>query len=230
MKTVTLAVRREDAGKVGVDRFDVEARSGYTVLDALLAVVREQDPSLSLRFSCRVGMCGTCAVVVDGREALACQTPVADVGRRISVGPLRNLPVVKDLVVDLGPFFDRYRAISPAAPQATGHGWGSTFGDCVTCGLCVSACTMVTVNPGFVGPAALFRAARLVAEAAPDERARRLAEVAVPFGAFGCRGHLDCVAVCPKGLPLADAIASLKRAAAFSALRRPLARVGASDG
>ena len=229
MKTVTLAVRRQDAGQVGVDRFDVEARSGYTVLDALLTVVREQDSSLSLRFSCRVGMCGTCAVVIDGREALACQTPVADVGSQISVAPLRNLPVVKDLVVDLGPFFDRYRAISPAAPQAATHR-GGTFGDCVTCGLCVSACSMVTVNPGFVGPAALFRAARLVAEAGPDERARRLADVAVPFGAFGCRGHLDCVAACPKELPLADAISSLKRAAAFSALRRPLARVGAPDG
>ena len=217
MKTVHVLISRFDPSK-GKHEVNYEVTPGaqVSILDLLRMIVAGPDPTLSFRSSCRVGMCGTCAVVVDGREALACQTPAPPPGHTVRVGPLRNVPVIKDLVVDTTPFFDRYRRVDPAGsgPGECQPGGPETSGDCITCGACLSACTMSAVNEGFVGPAALFRGLRLVEEATGVEAETRLRGLATSDGIYGCRGHLDCLTVCPKDLALPQAISRLKRMAA----------------
>jgi succinate dehydrogenase iron-sulfur subunit len=132
-RTITVRVRRTppaEGGKARDEEFRVPAFPRMSVLDALFAIQREQDRSLSFRCSCRLGMCGTCAMIVNGREGLACQTLVESLpGDTIALRPLAHLPVIKDLVVDLEPFFDRYRQVKPyfvprAAPAAPAAGPG----------------------------------------------------------------------------------------------------------
>lgn len=217
MKAVTVRVARFDqSGGPYESTYEVELSAGSSILDLLRTIVHRHDPTLSFRSSCRVGMCGTCALVVDGREALACQTPAPPTGGTVRLGPLRNLPVLKDLVVDAEPFFVRYRRVDPAGGVLRSEAPGSpeTSGDCITCGACLSACTMGGVNPGYVGPAALFRALRLVEESGGSEGEARLRDLATADGMYGCRGHLDCLAACPKDLALPQAIHKLKRMAA----------------
>ena len=217
MKTVHVLVSRSDLSEgQHVARYEVAPGAQVSILDLLRLIVEHDDPTLSFRSSCRVGMCGTCAVVVDGREALACQTPAPPAGNTVLVEPLRNLPVIKDLVVDPAPFFDRYRRVDPAGSGPTGGepAGPETQGDCITCGACLSACTMAAINEDYVGPAALFRGLRLVEEATGDEAETRLRGLATSDGIYGCRGHLDCLTVCPKELALPQAISRLKRMAA----------------
>ena len=219
MKTVQVLVSRFDRSKGEHEaRYEVALGQQASILDLLRMIVEGSDPTLSFRSSCRVGMCGTCAVVVDGREALACQTAAPPPGHTVRVGPLRNLPVIKDLVVDPAPFFDRYKRVDPAGSgPASGKPVGpETTGDCITCGACLSACTMAAINEEYVGPAALFRGLRLVEEATGAEAETRLRELAYADGLYGCRGHLDCLSVCPKELALPQAISRLKRMAARS--------------
>ena len=216
MNGVRVRVRRFDTEEGRrVHGYDVQVSDTASVLDVLRSIVADEDPTLSFRSACRVGMCGTCAIVIDGREGLACQTPASDSKGSMTLEPLRNLPVIKDLVVDSAPFFDRYRAIHPqgTGPSYSSEASGMATGDCITCGACLSACTMVTVNESYVGPAALFRALRLVEEESDSEARSRLRGLADSSGMYGCRGHLDCVTACPKGLPLAEAIHKLKRLA-----------------
>ena len=216
MNDVRVRVRRFDteAGR-RVHGYDVQVSDTASVLDVLRAIVAEHDPTLSFRSACRVGMCGTCTIVIDGKEGLACQTAAADSAGAMTLEPLRNLPVIKDLVVDSSPFFDRYRAIAPqgTGPSHSGEASAMATGDCITCGACLSACTMAAVNESYVGPAALFRGLRLVEEESDEDAASRLRGLADSSGMYGCRGHLDCVRACPKGLPLAEAIHKLKRLA-----------------
>lgn len=219
MKTVHVLVSRYDrSGGEHEAGYEVAPGAQVSILDLLRMIVEGHDPTLSFRFSCRVGMCGTCAVVVDGREVLACQTPAPPAGATVRVGPLRNMPVIKDLVVDTAPFFDRYRRVDPAGSgPASGQVAGpETLGDCITCGACLSACTMAAINEEYVGPAALFRGLRLVEEATGAEAETRLRGLATSEGIYGCRGHLDCLTVCPKELALPQAISRLKRMAARS--------------
>ncbi|MDE0170252.1 MAG: 2Fe-2S iron-sulfur cluster-binding protein [bacterium] len=217
MKPVQVLVSRFDLAKGEHEaRYEVAPGQQASILDLLRSIVEGNDPTLSFRSSCRVGMCGTCAVVVDGREALACQTAAPPPGHTVRVGPLRNLPVIKDLVVDPAPFFDRYIGVDPAGSgPASGQPAGpETTGDCITCGACLSACTMAAINKEYLGPAALFRGLRLVEEATGAEAETRLRELADGDGLYGCRGHLDCLSVCPKELALPQAISRLKRMAA----------------
>ena len=221
MRSVNVLVTRFDPANGRHEAsYDVVPGTQVSILDLLRLIVQDDDPTLSFRSSCRVGMCGTCAVVVDGREALACQTPAPPAGNTVRVAPLRNLPVIKDLIVDPAPFFDRYRRVDPAGGGLGNNGEAGpeTLGDCITCGACLSACTMAAVNEDYVGPAALFRGLRLVEEAAVAEAETRLGELATSEGIYGCRGHLDCLEVCPKDLPLPQAIARLKRMAAHRVL------------
>lgn len=217
MRTVEVQVARFDRSRGRYEAtYEVESTAQFSILDLLRTIAQRHDPTLSFRSSCRVGMCGTCALLVDGREALACQTPAPPAGRTVRVGPLRNLPVLKDLVVDPEPFFVRYRRVNPAGGVLGSEvpGGAETSGDCITCGACLSACTMAGVNTRYVGPAALFRALRLVEESEGSEAEGRVRALATSDGMYGCRGHLDCLAACPKDLALPQAIHKLKRMAA----------------
>src|SRR4051812_38997073 len=153
--------------------FKVAADNQMTVLDALFSIQREQDPSLAFRCSCRVGMCGTCAMTINWMPRLACQTRVETLkAATVTVGPLHNLPVIKDLVVSLEPFFEKWKRIRPALHPARNVATelavvppDSEFGrqaqgkrDCITCGACYGACGILGTSSDYLGPAAINRA------------------------------------------------------------------------
>jgi succinate dehydrogenase/fumarate reductase iron-sulfur protein len=225
---VTLRIRRSDPAHW--DTFDVPLADRATVLDALFVVQREHDRTLAFRCACRAAMCGSCAMVINGSERLACKTALSilDTTRAIRVEPLRNLPVLRDLVVDLEPLFDKYAAIIPwletdpaehepavlsmADPERRQINEGL---DCISCGACYSACPMVAADPEYVGPMQLLRAFNVLTDqrellAGAD---MRVDEVYGRHGVWRCHGIGECSRVCPKSLDPSLAIRRLKRIA-----------------
>lgn len=215
-----------------VESYRVEAGADTTVLDALVAVQRAQDATLAFRHACRVGMCGSCALVVNGRERWACRTRLAALGPGpVDVRPLYHFPVLRDLVVDLGDVQARGRAVAgafvprpgaPAYARVLPHSRERAEIDaaieCIGCGMCVSACTMVAHHPRFPGPAALNRAFTLERDHRDGGSAARWEVLLSDDGLARCHGQGNCVAVCPMGLAPATSIARLRR----TALRRLL--------
>ncbi len=207
-----------------------------TVLDLLTVVQREHDPTLSYRFACRVGMCGSCAMRVNGRARWTCRTLVRDVLRadRLVLQPLANLPVIKDLVCDMRPFLDKWsRAEAVFKPdEETDHDFAPIPPDdakrrlvdaaieCINCGCCESSCEVVTKNEDYLGPAALNRAWTLQNDERDTAFEQRLRAVAENGGCQNCHSHHRCAAHCPVGLNPAASIAGLKRLVAAAALRR----------
>jgi succinate dehydrogenase/fumarate reductase iron-sulfur protein len=233
-RSVTLRIARSDGGSSprSTRDYSIEARPKMSVLDALLAVVEEQDASLAFRYSCRAGMCGSCAMRIDGRESLACRERLERHGPTITIEPLRSLPVIRDLLVDMTPFFAKYTAAEPAftgadpsmvakvdEPAVVPPGEHlrdvvNTEIDCISCGACYSACPVVAANSNYLGPAALNRAYALAADIrdATGPTARRAA-VAGEDGIHACRSVGNCVAVCPAGVTPLVAIQLLRKRA-----------------
>src|SRR4051812_27572922 len=173
MATYQIRVARSGSDGGASHSFSVELDQRMTVLDALFVIQREQDSTLAFRCSCRVGMCGTCAMLINWQPRLACQTRVETLDcQTVVVQPLEHLPVIKDLIVSLEPFFDKWKQIKPALHPARPNDKTlavvppkSEFGqqahrkwDCITCGACYSACGLVGTNDGYVGPAAINKA------------------------------------------------------------------------
>jgi succinate dehydrogenase / fumarate reductase, iron-sulfur subunit len=230
MNEIVLAVHRFDPGVDAApfyQRFRVPRDPDYTVLDALFYIQRELDPALAFRCACRNWMCGSCGMRVNGRASLACKTPLRLLGPIARIEPMRNLPVIRDLVTDMSPFFAKWRRVMNAfvpAPDAGSEpqrvapeerGDIDKMLECITCGLCYSACSMVQVDPGFLGPAALTRAHCLVEDRRDSARSERLAIAASEDGVFRCHAHGDCQDVCPKGISPTKAIQSLKKRAVW---------------
>lgn len=215
-----------DGGHFDTYQLDIPSETTTTVLDVLLRVQQEQDPTVAFRFACRVNMCGSCGMVIDGREALACKTNVSEIpaGKEISIRPLNHFPVIKDLVVDMEPFFQRFDGvlpffhpkdpspeparIAPDSPERLAIA-GST--ECIACGCCVSSCTMVNDHAGYAGPAALNRAFTLIADSRDGLRDERLDRALA--SCYNCRTELNCTEVCPKGISPTRAIKFLQREA-----------------
>lgn len=207
--------------------FDVEAGPDTTVLDALVAVQREQDRTLAFRYACRVGMCGSCAMVVNGRERWACRTRLATLAPGpVAVRPLYHFPLMRDLVVDMAPFADRQRlvgaALVPAAdadPYARIPAGSAERRDidaaieCIGCGMCLSACTMVGHNPRFPGPAALNRAFTLVRDSRDAAGDARWSVLLSDDALARCHGQGNCTEVCPMDLAPTTSIIRLRQRA-----------------
>jgi fumarate reductase iron-sulfur subunit len=207
--------------------YEVEAGLDTTVLDALVTIQREQDPTLALRYACRVGMCGSCAVVVNGRERWACRTRLASLGAgAVSVRPLYHFPLLRDLVVDMAPFVERQAAVSAAlAPAADAPSYAEIPAsaaeraeideaiECIGCGMCLSACTMVAHDPHFAGPAALNRAFTLQRDRRDAGREARWALLLGDDALPRCHGQGGCTDVCPMGLSPTRSILRLRRMA-----------------
>jgi len=217
------------------DEFRVERRESQTVLDVVTEIQREKDETLAYRFACRVGMCGSCAMTVNGRPRWTCRTRVSqavDAAGRLTLEPLRNLLVIKDLAVDMTPFFDRWRdakghfepgerppddfvRLPPSSPQRKAADEGI---ECINCGICYAACDVVAWREDYLGPAALNRAWTLVNDARDRGQEARLAAVTLETGCQACHTHMSCTDLCPKALEPTYAIAGLKRLALKRAL------------
>lgn len=209
--------------------FAIPRRTHQTVLDVVTEIQREHDATLSYRFACRVGMCGSCAMVVNGRPRWTCRTRVNEVvkgGERLRLEPLRNFTVVKDLAVEMTDFFDKWKkahgffepgaapdkdfaVVPPTSPERVNCDAGI---ECIGCGVCYAACDVVAWEPGYLGPAALNRAWTLVNDVRDRGQAARLDAVSGYGGCQACHTHMSCTRFCPKGIEPTYAIAGLKRA------------------
>ncbi len=233
--TETLSLEIWRGGAVGEFRtYRIPMRANETVLDAVSEVQRSRDPTLAYRFACRVGMCGSCAMMVNDRPRWTCRTRVGVVARggRLRLAPLRHLPVVKDLVVDMAPFFAKWQralgrfepGVAPfrdfaRVPPASAERQAADAGiECIGCGVCYAACDVVGWNPDYLGPAALNRAWTLVNDGRDQARRERLAAVSGPGGCASCHTHMACTETCPKAIAPTYAIAGLKRLAICAAL------------
>jgi fumarate reductase iron-sulfur subunit len=215
--------------------FDVPRQPSQTVLDVVTHIQRRLDPTLAYRYACRVGMCGSCAMTVNGVARWTCRTHIDRVVKNdaLTIAPLRNLPVIRDLVTDMRGFFDKwarargqfkggrtrhddFEKVVPAseARQAVDAGI-----ECIGCAVCYSSCNVVAANPAYLGPAALNRAWTLLNDVREKENAARLGAVAGDAGCHACHTHMDCTERCPKRLSPTAAIAGLKRATARAALK-----------
>jgi succinate dehydrogenase / fumarate reductase iron-sulfur subunit len=213
--------------------FRLDVGRGMTVLDALIRIKQECDGSLALRYSCRSAICGSCAMTINGSEKLACRTSLRKELERhgqITVTPLRNLPVIKDLVVDMASFWSKVRDVHPwltasrepekrygATAQLTILPKDSQFHNvdaCIMCGACVAACTVHEVSKGFAGPAALAKADRFLSDPreAPSAIRARLSALQDAHGIWDCTRCNFCVEVCPKDVKPMEAIIRLRRA------------------
>jgi fumarate reductase iron-sulfur subunit len=227
--TGALRVRVWRGGEDGhFEAFDVPRHESQTVLDVVTYIQRTLDPTLAYRFACRVGMCGSCAMTVNGKPRWTCRTHVDRVveGGEVEIAPLRNLPVVRDLVADMSEFFDKWaRAKGQFAPTRTrADGFAVVKPDsrerreadagieCIGCAVCYSACDVVAWNRDYLGPAALNRAWTLVNDSRDGAQAQRLAAVSGDAGCHSCRTHMSCTEHCPKQISPTRSIAGLKRA------------------
>jgi fumarate reductase iron-sulfur subunit len=216
-------------------RYQVPHNENQTVLDTVTWIQRHADPSLSYRFACRVGMCGSCAMSVNGRPRWTCRTHLNKVlvDGALEVAPLANFQVIKDLAVDMTAFFDKmakaqgvfrpgatpredFALVAPQSPQRRAADAGI---ECIGCGVCHAACDVVSWNKDYLGPAALNRAWTLVNDVRDGARAERLRAVSGDAGCHACHTQQGCVQHCPKHLNPTASIAGLKRAVALAAIK-----------
>jgi succinate dehydrogenase/fumarate reductase iron-sulfur protein len=205
-------------------RVDLGDADKVTVLDALFKIQQSQDKTLSFRYSCRLAMCGSCALVMNGKEGLACKTLTKNLGRgTIYLEPLRHIPVIKDLTVDLKSLIKKLKRmepyfiprspspeparIKPASKERKVIGLNT---ECIACGACVSSCTMMRWDPEYMGPMGLNRAFCLIADSR-DETGERLERVAGEHGVYRCHMEFNCTDVCPKHISPTRGIHYLKR-------------------
>ena len=200
-----------------------EIAPGMMLLDALL-LLKEQDPSLGFRRSCREGVCGSDGMNINGTNGLACITAIADLKEPIEIRPMPRLPVIRDLIVDMEQFYQQYRDVKPyltvkdplpevELPQ-TPEQRDKLDGlyECILCGCCTTSCPSFWWNPDkFLGPAALLQAARFINDNRDQATEERLAALDDPFKLFRCHTIMNCVQVCPKGLNPTKAIGDIKK-------------------
>jgi succinate dehydrogenase/fumarate reductase iron-sulfur protein len=223
----TSAPNSETSWSVEVYRFDPELGprgdlalyrvprlDKMTVLDALVYIQRHQNRSLAFRYACRLGMCGTCTVMVNGVPRWACRTSIERLGTEtIRIELLRFLPVIKDVMLDYEPFFTKYRAaqayfvpqeeqreVAPISPASRERRAINPNLECITCGACYASCTMLAYDAEYLGPAALNRAFTLVRDSRHGARGERLAAVGGEHGGWRCHSLFNCTEVCPKHL------------------------------
>ncbi|MEQ9488084.1 MAG: succinate dehydrogenase/fumarate reductase iron-sulfur subunit [Alphaproteobacteria bacterium] len=236
---ISVRVWRGDAAGGDYEEFTIPDRPNQTILDAVTEIQRDHDPSLSYRFACRVGMCGSCAMMVNGKPRWTCRTlveTVAGPSRRLTLAPLRNLPVIKDLAADMTVFFEKWGKamgrfddggapdpdFAPVDPASKDRQDVDSAIECINCGVCYAACDTVTWDEDYLGPAALNRAWSLIKDEKDKGRVDRLRAVSRKGGCLSCHTHQRCADLCPNLLNPTRSIAGLKRAVMVSTLKGEL--------
>ena len=214
----------DDGHNPRIDTYIIDLKDcGPMVLDALIFIKNTIDPTLTFRRSCREGVCGSCAMNIDGTNGLACTSSIDDVTGEVRVYPLPHLPVIKDLVPDLTVFYAQYASIEPwlktdsPSPQTE---WRQSQEDrakldglyeCILCACCSSSCPSYWWNSDrYLGPAALLQARRWIIDSRDEATGSRLDDLEDPFRLYRCHTILNCAKACPKGLNPAKAIAEIK--------------------
>ncbi len=201
---------------------DVEKAGAIMVLDALIAL-KEQDATLSFRRSCREGVCGSDGMNINGKNRLACITPISELSEPIVIRPFPGMPVVRDVIVDMTQFYQQYKKMQPYLQNdepvpakerlqtpAEREKLDGLY-ECILCGCCSSACPSYWWNPEkFAGPAALLQCARFILDSRDNQTRQRLKMLNDAYSVFRCRSIMNCVDVCPKGLNPTKAIGDIR--------------------
>lgn len=228
--------RPAPGGRPTTQDFRIPYRDDMVILDGLNYIKDHVDPSLTFRWSCRMGICGSCGANVDGRPRLTCGTYIRDVGKGVvRVEPLANFPILKDLVVDFDDFLNKLASVKPYIMREDWGDWKKEYTQypedleafrqqslCINCMLCYAACPVVGASPEFVGPAASALALRYVRDSRDEGAAERLARLNTKTGVWECTFVGECSVVCPKEVDPAGAIQTLKFLATQRHMRRLL--------
>jgi succinate dehydrogenase / fumarate reductase iron-sulfur subunit len=216
----------DDAQNPRTDTYEIDlAACGPMILDALIKIKNEIDPTLTFRRSCREGICGSCAMNIDGTNTLACTKAIEDVGGTVNIYPLPHMPVVKDLVPDLTHFYAQYASIKPwirtqSAPPPDKERLQSKedrakldgLYECILCACCSTSCPSYWWNgEKYLGPAILLQAYRWIVDSRDEATGERLDELEDPFKLYRCHTIMNCTMTCPKGLNPAKALAEIKK-------------------
>ncbi|MCZ6533621.1 MAG: succinate dehydrogenase iron-sulfur subunit [SAR324 cluster bacterium] len=236
---ITVKILRSDGAEGAPARFQtfqVAREPKMSVLDAVAKIQSTQDASLAYRYSCRAGMCGTCSMRVNGKNRWTCRTSVDNLkSDTITLEPLPNYPVIRDLAVDMKPFFENYRKaipqFIPAQPRradfaripqdAPERQEINQHVECITCGNCFGACSLVGSSSAYLGPAALNRAYVLISDSRDGAARERLDILNAHSGVWGCHTQFNCSDACPMGISPTRAIQKLKRKEILHAFTRP---------
>ena len=230
MTQVTLKLFRYNPAtdtKPHYDTFTVEAEPTDRVLDLMENVKGHQDGSLSFRRSCAHGVCGSDAMRINGQNMLACKVLVQDLGtNKITIEPILGLPVLKDMIVDMDPFFNHYKSVmpyfvnddsTPAQERIQSIEERERFDDttkCILCGACTTSCPSFWANDEYVGPAAIVAAHRFIFDSRDKGAAERLQILNDQFGVYRCRTIFNCTVACPRDIQITQAIGEVKKAIA----------------
>ena len=226
--------RPEEESSATVQEYEVPCSRDWVVLDGLNYIKDRLDGSLTYRWSCRMGICGSCGMTVNGEPKLTCETFLSEYGHGpVKVEPLRNFPVIRDLVVEIGDFMRKLVSVKPwiirnkekllsdgeylQTPDELDE--YKQFGMCINCMLCYSACPIYGLEPGFIGPAAIALAQRYNLDSRDEGSAERLAVLSEHDGIWGCTFVGECTEVCPKHVDPAGAIQRYKLTAALDNLK-----------
>jgi succinate dehydrogenase / fumarate reductase iron-sulfur subunit len=216
----------EDGQNPSIDRYEVDLDScGPMVLDAIIKIKNEIEPTLTFRRSCREGICGSCAMNIDGTNTLACTKPIAEIKGEVRINPLPHLPVVRDLVPDLSHFYAQYATIRPwirtqSTPPPDRERLQSKADrekldglyECILCACCSTSCPSYWWNGDrYLGPAILLQSYRWLADSRDEATGERLDDLEDPFRLYRCHTIMNCTKTCPKGLNPAKAIAEVKK-------------------
>ena len=203
--------------------FSLEMEPAERLLDGLIKIKESMDGSLTFRKSCAHGICGSCAMKIDGKNALACQTLIKDVNHTVTIEPIPSLPVIKDLVVDMDPFFGKNEKVLPylinnEPPPERERLQSSEDQEkilqaitCIMCGCCTSSCPVYWADKEYLGPSALLKAARFIFDTRDRALAERLNSITNDHGLWRCHSIYNCVEVCPKEIDITGYISKLKR-------------------
>ena len=223
MKFRIYRYNHETGARPTMQDYELDIEAGDKMLLDALVLIKEQDDSLSLRKSCREGVCGSDAMNINGRNGLACITPLSGLKQPIELRPLPGLPVIRDLIVDMTQFFKQYHSIKPylvnndpppetERPQSPAQRAElDGLYECILCACCTTSCPSFWWNPDkFVGPAGLLQAYRFIADSRDQVTGERLDNLEDPYRLFRCHTIMNCVDVCPKELNPTRAIGKIK--------------------